>query len=143
MHSLKNFFSVNVGQNISFYHSRQKGEIRNEFKNSTKATNLSASMNITKKFSLSSNVKYTNSSSAGSKSIDFTIWNADATYRFLKGNNAEIKFSALDLLHQNVSIISYGSNNQVTYGTQNILQQYFMIKLSYFPRKFGKKEKSR
>ena len=141
-YTLKDFLTVNAGQNISFYHSRQKGEISNEFKNSTKATNLSASMNITKKFSLSSNVKYTNSSSSGSKSIDFTIWNADATYRFLKGNNAEIKFSALDILHQNVSVISYGDNNQVTYGSQNILQQYFMIKLSYFPRKFGKKKKT-
>jgi hypothetical protein len=64
-------------------------------------------------------------------------------YRFLKGNNAEIKFAALDLLRQNTSVINYGDANSFTIGTQNVLKQYFMTTISYYPRQFGKKGKAK
>jgi hypothetical protein len=66
------------------------------------------------------------------------MWNASAAYRFLPGRNAEMKFSAFDLLHQNTGSINSGSGNVFTIGRTNALQQYFMLTLSYFPRKFGK-----
>ena len=70
--------------------------------------------------------------------VKFTLWNANLTYRFLKGNRGEVKFSALDLLHQNKSIINYAGANSQTFGYANVLQQYYMLTLSYYPRKFGR-----
>lgn len=82
-------------------------------------------------------VNFNNNKSSFTNNIYYTIWNADLGYRFLKGNNAEIKFSALDLLHQNKSVINNISNNSITTGTVNTLQQYFMLTVAYYPRKFG------
>lgn len=73
-------------------------------------------------------ITYNINKSSYSAENKFTIWNAALDYRFLKGNQAEIKFSALDLLHQNKSIIDYGENNSLTIGNVNVLQQYFMVK---------------
>ncbi|MEO8854610.1 MAG: outer membrane beta-barrel protein, partial [Ginsengibacter sp.] len=137
---LKDFLVISLGENLSFFHSIQNASNKNEFKNSRKSTTFSTSINFTKKLTLSSNITYNRNTSSGSSSIDFTIWNASTQYRFLKGNNAEIKLSALDLLHQNTSIINYGSNNYLARGTVNVLQQYFMVTFSYFPRKFGKEK---
>jgi hypothetical protein len=82
-------------------------------------------------------VNFNNNNPSVGEHINFIIWNANATYRFTKGNNAEIKFSALDLLRQNRSISNFTSTNSLTTSTRNVLQQYFMVTLSYYPRKFG------
>ena len=140
-YSFRDFLSMNIGESLSTFHSVRNGEKKQEFKNATITTSFSASVNVTKKLSLGSNVEYKRNTSSSSKAIDFTIWNASLDYRFLKGNNAEVKLMALDLLHQNTSIISYGDNYSITRGTANVLQQYFMVSFSYFPRKFGRKEK--
>ena len=72
------------------------------------------------------------------KDINYALWNASVAYRFLKGNNAEIKFAALDLLRQNTSVINFASANYLNTGTQTVLQQYFMTTIAYYPRMFGK-----
>ena len=131
---------ANFAQDFNHYESRQKGLQGGNFSNSRQSTELSVSINCTKKFSISSNITYNKSISDNVPPTNFTLWNASASYRLLRGNNAEIKFSALDLLHQNTGIINSGYNNSITSGATNILQQYFMITLTYFPRKFGKKE---
>ena len=93
---------------------------------------------MTKKFTLNSNISLNSNRTSASKSINYNIWNASAVYRLLKGNNAEFKFTALDLLRQNNSIINTGSANSFTFATRNVLQQYFMTTFSYYPRQFGK-----
>jgi hypothetical protein len=86
-------------------------------------------------------VNFNNTKSSGqTDNVYFTIWNADMGYRFLKGSEAEIKLSALDILHQNKSIYNSVYNNTVTTSTANVLQQYFMLTLAYYPRKFGLKK---
>ncbi len=78
------------------------------------------------------------------KSEDFTnnalIWNFDVSYRMLKGNNLEMKLSANDLLKQNEGIYFLNGMTEFTKGSRNILTSYYMLTLSYFPRKFGKKD---
>ncbi len=66
------------------------------------------------------------------------IWNVNMTYRMLKGNNLEVKVAALDLLKQNKGFYFYDSVTEFTTGTRNLLTQYYMVSLSYMPRKFGK-----
>jgi hypothetical protein len=136
----KDWLAINLKQGYSYYHSKQSGLYNVGFDNSTLSSAFSASLNCTRKLTVSSNITYNHSSSTGSNVTNFTIWNANVAYRLFKENNAEIKFAALDLLHQNTSIINYGSDNTLTHGTVNVLQQYFMVTLSYFPRRFGKKK---
>jgi hypothetical protein len=76
------------------------------------------------------------------KTENYNLWHADIGYRFLKGANAEVKFSALDLLHQNRNFTNYFNANTITNSTLNVLQQHYMLKLSYYPRAFGLKGKA-
>lgn len=138
-YSLKSLLGVEFKQTISNYKSKQLSFNNASYSGSNLSSLVSTIYNITKQFSLNSNMSFNTSKSQNAKDVNFTIWNASATYRFLKGNNAEFKFSALDLLRQNNSVINYGSGNSFTVGTQNVLQQYFMTTFSYYPRKFGKK----
>ncbi len=99
---------------------------------------LSASWNVTKKITLNNSVAWNNNRYNGNHVKSFTIWNASAACRFFKDNTGEIKLSCLDILHQNTGLINYGLNNTITNGTGNILQQYFMVTMAWFPKKFGK-----
>ncbi|MES2653475.1 MAG: outer membrane beta-barrel protein [Bacteroidota bacterium] len=133
----KDKFATEAAQSFNTYSSKQKA-FNTEYSGINMASSLSSSYNVTKKFTVSSNITFNNSKSNNANGINYTIWNASVTYRFLKGNNAEFKLSALDLLHQNTNIINYGGVNSFTLGTQNVLQQYFITTFSYYPRKFGK-----
>ncbi|RZK73415.1 MAG: hypothetical protein EOO85_17400 [Pedobacter sp.] len=112
-YTYKAYLAVVLGQSISTYKSKQEA-FNTRYSGKNLGTNLSTSYNVTKKLTLNSNISFNNSSSSGAKDINFTIWNASAVYRFLKGNNAELKFSALDLLRQNNSAINYGNANSFT-----------------------------
>lgn len=133
--------AIDLKQGYSHYYSKQNGSSNNEFNNSIIPTAFSASVNCTKRLTINSNITYNHTTSTGTDATNFTIWNASATYRFMQGNNLELKIAVLDLLHQNTGIINYANNNFITHGTINVLQQYGMITLSYFPRKFGKAKK--
>ncbi|MBS1659636.1 MAG: hypothetical protein JST68_01155 [Bacteroidetes bacterium] len=140
-YTLGDIFSANLIQSISYFRSRQKGLYSSVFANTQSISRLGIGVNFTKKFSLYSNVSYNSSvtSGSGAASYRFTLWNASALYRFLPANNLELKVSALDLLNQNKGVINYGNNLSYTHGTVNLLHQYFMMTLTYYPRKFGKK----
>lgn len=137
-YTYKDKFATEVGQGFNTYRSEQEA-FNTKYSGLNLTTSLSSIYNVTKKFTLSSNISFNSSKSNNAANINFAIWNASAVYRFLKGNNAEFKFSAMDLLHQNTNIINNGGTNSFTLGTQNVLQQYFMATFSYYPRQFGKK----
>ena len=135
---LKSLLGVELRQAINNYKSKQLSFSNATYSGTTLTNMVSTIYNITKRFSLNTNLSFNKNSSQNTKDVNFTLWNASATYRFLKGNNAEFKFSALDLLRQNNSVINYGQGNGFTVGTQQVLQQYFMTTLSFYPRQFGK-----
>lgn len=137
-YTYKDYLAIAVSQNYGTYQSKQEA-FNTEYTGVNMASTISSSYNFSKKLTLSSNITYNRSTSSNANDINFTIWNANLLYRFLKGNNAEIKLAALDILRQNTSIINYGGNNSFTIGTRNVLQQYFMATLSYYPKQFGKK----
>lgn len=137
-YNLKSVLGVEFRQSVSNYKSKQLSFSNATYSGTTLTNMLSTIYNVTKKFAVNTNISVNKNSTQNAKDVNFTLWNASATYRFLKGNNAEFKFSALDLLHQNTSVLNYGQGNGFTVGTQQVLQQYFMTTLSYYPRKFGK-----
>jgi hypothetical protein len=139
LYSLRDFFALEVKEKLILFRSRQTGLDNNIFKSTIQKTIFSASLNFFKKITVNSNISFTRNTSTYSPARTFTVWNAGTSYRFLKGNQAEVKISALDLLHQNTNIINYGYNNMLTAGNVNVLKQYFMVSFSYFPRKFGVK----
>lgn len=134
------WLAVNVAQGYQFYQARQNRLESGNFNNSLQFTELSCNVRCNRRISLGSNMTYNKNASTGSRDINYALWNANASCRLFKGNTAEIKLAALDLLHQNVGIVNYGMDNSITYGTINVLQQYFMVTLSWFPRKFGKSD---
>lgn len=64
------------------------------------------------------------------------LWNMEVYYRLLKKEQLEIKFSAYDILKNNRAIRNVLRENTVRQTTINNIQQFFMISLSYYPRKF-------
>ncbi|NCI47646.1 outer membrane beta-barrel protein [Sediminibacterium soli] len=58
-------------------------------------------------------------------------WNASLAKSFLKNNRGEIKFSAFDLLNQNIGISSSGNQNYIEDSRFNVLNRYFMLSFSF------------
>ncbi|RXK83872.1 peptidase associated domain and porin domain-containing protein [Filimonas effusa] len=136
----KDLLNVKTEAGLRIYNSRQEGFDNNSFKSTNSYLRLITALQFPKHFAWNTNLTYNKSNSNNSDALYFTIWNASLSYRFLKGNNAEIKLAALDILRQNKGIVNTASANSQTLTTSNVLQQYYMITLSYYPRKFGKKE---
>lgn len=109
----------------------------NNYTSNSWNSGMSMSYALTKRWSVNTNatLRYNKS---GTYKEDAIIWNANTTYRMLKGNNLEVKFAAYDLLRQNKGLYFTNGLTEFTSGIRNILTQYYMLSLSYFPRKFGK-----
>jgi hypothetical protein len=134
-YSYKSWLKVSSWQTIRGNSTRQTNSSEIDF--TYYSTAASVSVKWPKKLIWGSNIALNRSVSSYSEPIDYTIWNVNVAYRFLKGDNAELKFAALDLLHQNTAVINTGSSNRITRGTVNVLQQYFMFSMAYYPRIFG------
>lgn len=137
-YSYKDMVTLMIEQSLSYYLSEQKGFNNSKFTNNNQYTRFSGALQFPKNVVWSSNIAYNRSASNNSAAVNYTIWNSSLTYRFFKGNKGEVKFAAMDLLHQNKSILNITKGINQTIGYNNVLQQYFMLTLSYFPRKFGK-----
>ncbi|WP_256011712.1 hypothetical protein [Desertivirga xinjiangensis] len=122
-----------TAQSYIYQNNSQAEKLRSLYNHTT----FSTGFDLAKKIVFNSSLDYNHNSATYLSSRNFILWNASATLRFLKGNQAEIKLSALDILRQNSTIISYSSANSITTGRNNVLQQYFMLGLAYYPRKFG------
>lgn len=130
--------NVNVKQAVSLYTNSQTNSSQ-KYSGSNYYTRLSSSFQLVKSISCASNITFNTNKAKDQESVRYVIWNASLNYRFLQGKNGEIKFSALDLLRQNRSVVNNTNRNVQIFGYNNVLQQYFMISIAYFPRFFGKK----
>ena len=110
--------------------------VSNDYTSYVWDSGISMSYALTKRWSLNTNGTLRYNASGDFKDEVF-IWNVNTTYRVLKGNNLEFKFAAYDLLRQNKGIYFSNGVTEFTTGYSNILTQYYMLSLSYFPRKFG------
>ncbi|MEO7314449.1 MAG: outer membrane beta-barrel protein, partial [Ginsengibacter sp.] len=137
-YAFKDLFALKLEQGLNLYNSVQEGFNNNKLNSQTISTMLSGSLQLPKNLNWSTNITFNQARANKVEAINFAIWNANLTYRFLQGNRGEVKFSALDMLHQNKAIVNSVSGNSPSFGYVNVLQQYFMITLSYFPRKFGR-----
>jgi hypothetical protein len=134
-YSFKDKLTASITEAITTNRTEQ-GDI-NRYSYENWSTNFGLTTKMYKGIFFNTKINFNKSISTYSDNIYFTIWNADLGYRFLKGSNAEVKFSALDLLRQNKSITNFITYNTISQRSVNVLQQYFLVSLAYYPRRFG------
>lgn len=133
--------AVNFQQSYSILTSTLSNGIA--LKNKSLRTIMSTSVNLPRETTVSSNINFVTNKNNMSMPNNLIIWNANFSARFFKGNNLEVKFSALDLLRQNKSVVNYIDGNTITTGIANVLQNYFMLTFSYYPRIFRNKKQQK
>ncbi|MCU7551185.1 carboxypeptidase regulatory-like domain-containing protein [Chitinophagaceae bacterium LB-8] len=135
-YNLGSILVVNVGQNFQRNKSRQTAQGLRAFTNNSRTTKMGMVLNYPAHFAFSSTADHVSNSNLNKPRI---LWNAFATYRFMK-DQGELKFSAMDILkqYQNItnSVNAYGTTTRITNG----LQQFYLLTFSYYPRQFGKME---
>jgi hypothetical protein len=131
-------YQIGWKNNLNRYERYDKlnEETSNNYTSYAWNSGITMSYALTKRWSLNTNGTLRYNVSGDFKDEVF-IWNVNTTYRMLKGNNLEFKFAAYDLLRQNKGIYFSNGVTEFTTGYSNILTQYYMLSLSYFPRKFG------
>ncbi|HMR82060.1 MAG TPA: outer membrane beta-barrel protein [Niabella sp.] len=137
-YSFKELLGFELKQSYFNYSSKQSNAMAATFKSQFWITSFAGTVQFTKKLRLCSDVQYKNNSTSFSDPIHYTIWNAHVILRILESKNLECKFSALDLLGQNNVLNNTGNNNLITQSLSNSLQRYYMLTLAFYPRKFGK-----
>jgi len=138
--ALRSVVIFKIGKTMSSYKSAQTGKGLSSFKNNNNTTRFGLTVNLPKTYTISTTVDYTKNNNL-KKSI--VLWNTFASCRFLKNQQAEVKISAMDMLKQFQNISNYADNYGTTTTIANGLQQFYMLTLSYYPRKFGKAENKR
>lgn len=139
--SFGEYFDINIGQTFFINRSKQLAVNNLILENIQSRTRINVNAAFTSKLQAGSNISFNTNKSTGAKQVNFAIWNANVSYRFFRQNNGEIKFAVYDLLHQNSNIINYNYDISQTTGTNNVLQQYYMLSFSFYPRTFGNKLK--
>ncbi|HEY0978028.1 MAG TPA: TonB-dependent receptor [Flavobacteriales bacterium] len=67
---------------------------------------------------------------------DALVWNAALAHKFLKGDALELRLTAYDILKRNVSVTRDVSDTYIQSTVTNMLQQYFMLTVSFNLRAF-------
>lgn len=87
---------------------------------------------ISEKLNLNSQFKYdiyTDDSFNDKQKVP--IWNASVSYSFLKSNAVNLKFTAIDILNNNIGLIRNSANNYFEEVQREVLGSYFMLSLTY------------
>jgi hypothetical protein len=58
-------------------------------------------------------------------------WNAYVAKKFMKNDQLELRFSAFDILNQNLGFSRYAQNNIVTETNYNTIRRYGLLSLTW------------
>ena len=72
-----------------------------------------------------------------SYNINYYLWNGGVGYKFLKSQNAEIRFLTFDILNQNNSISRNITGTYIEDSRTKVLNRYYMLMFTYNIRNFG------
>lgn len=133
----KSLIAFKLAQSLFIQQVKQQVAYKKTLSSLTSISEASAAIHVNRRTALYSNLYFTYNKYGVSPPAHFNIWNAAVTYRFLPKLNAELKLSALDILKQNKSISNSVTGMSLTTTTSNVLQQYYMLTFSFYPRKTG------
>jgi hypothetical protein len=87
---------------------------------------------------LNTTFNYTiNTGRADGYNTKIPMWNASVARSFLKNKRAELKFSAFDLLNQNVGVSRNANQNYIEDTKYNVLQRYFLLSFTFSLNRAG------
>ncbi|WP_344850116.1 outer membrane beta-barrel protein [Pedobacter jeongneungensis] len=136
-YTYKNLLLVSANHALSFFRNTQ---FQSEYYTNISLSNITTlnfTLNQFKHCTFNINVKNTDSKLSNDRKLNYVLLNSSILYRFLKSEQLEMKFSALDILKQNRNVLIDQFENRVTRSEINSLQRYFMVSLSYYPRLFN------
>jgi hypothetical protein len=120
---IKSKYSLQPGQNTNY--------LSQEY-------TASVDWQLPKGFYFSTDIAYTiNSQRASGFNARIPIWNASISKQVLKFNRGEFKFSARDLLNENVGISRNTNNNYIEDSRVLTLQRFFLFSFTYSLSKTG------
>lgn len=67
---------------------------------------------------------------------NYWLWNAGVGYKFLKNKALDVRLNIYDLLNQNKAVSRNVTETYIEDSYTNVLQQYFMLNITYTIRKF-------
>ncbi|HEY6505938.1 MAG TPA: outer membrane beta-barrel protein, partial [Chitinophagaceae bacterium] len=130
--------NIGLGANVNYNYSKYSLESSSDNRYFTQEYSSSFDWQLPKQFFLSTDFTYTiNSQRADGFNAKIPIWNASISKQFLKYNRGEIKFSAYDLLNQNLGINRTSNQNYIEDSKVNTLQRFFMFSFTYSLSKTG------
>lgn len=133
-YTLGDIGNIQASQAINTNSSRQSSRNLQSLNAINYITQGNLNLSPVKDLTISTTINYVTNNTTSQTS---TLWNAFATYRFLKSKQAEVKLSAMDILKKNQNIATSARVDNLSTTVSNGLQQFFMVTLSYYPRKFG------
>ncbi len=93
---------------------------------------------LPKRFFLATDFTYTiNSQRAAGFNARVPLWNAGISKQMLKFNRGELKFSAIDLLNQNIGISRSTNQNYIEDSRIKTLRRFFLLSFTYSLSKTG------
>ncbi len=128
-------FSLSYNGNYNIVQNTAQSQANNNYYNHL--TSAKINYILFKKLVLNTSVTenyYTAFSSTANQ--NFYLWNAYVAYKFFKNNALEARITAFDILNQNKSISRTVTETYIENSVTQVLQQYFMLQLTYTIRKF-------
>lgn len=125
-------FDFTIGGNYKYTVPKQTISLQSNQPFYTYSIEGSIRVKLPKKFSISTDGKYTNNGNrANGYNINYFILNAQLSRAFLKTENLILSVEAYDILNQNISNQREITANKIVDMKTSIIRQYFLLKLLY------------
>lgn len=142
LYAYKDWLDVSLNYRPSYTDARYKPNNISQGSFIAHRASLGTSLYWPKNFTWDNDVNYNyNSRIAPGFKKGVMLWNMSLGYDFLKNKSLQIKASAFDLLHQNTSVRRTVNELYIEDTQTNIVDQYFMLTLSWNFSRFGAKPK--
>lgn len=131
---------LNIAVGAGFNYNKTKYSLQPALNTNYLSQEYSGSIDweMPKGFFFSTDFTYTiNSQRASGFNTKVPLWNASLSKQVLKFNRGEIKFSARDLLNQNIGISRNTNNNYIEDSRVLTLRRFFMLSFTYSLSKTG------
>lgn len=135
----------NISENVDFtaayniHYSKANNSVQSALNSETynHSISLASSFTIWRSWVLQNTVnELINRGYSGGYNTDYLLWNASLGKKLLKDKSLQLSVNLYDALNQNRSISRSVSELAITDSRTNILGRYFMISLTYTPKKY-------